>query len=124
MGGLYPIRSGTSGQNIFCVARKPTILQMVSEKISIQEQSMNKQPLWDQAVDTIIDYSWGKFERATQRMMDVVDVQPWTHAVLGISLWFTISYLKSINLIFLIAWVVWVWYWSIIISAIWRTGYR
>ena len=97
---------------------------MVSEKISIQEQSMNKQPLWDQAVDTIIDYSWGKFERATQRMMDVVDVQPWTHAVLGISLWFTISYLKSINLIFLIAWVVWVWYWSIIISSIWRTGYR
>ena len=81
---------------------------MVSEKISIQEQSMNKQPLWDQTVDT----------------MDVVDVQPWTHAVLGISLWFTISYLKSINLIFLIAWVVWVWYWSIIISAVWRTGYR
>jgi len=84
----------------------------------------NQIPQWEKAVDTIIDYSWGKFERATQRMMDVVDVQPWTHAVLGISLWFTISYLKSINLIFLIAWVVWVWYWSIIISAVWRTGYR
>lgn len=85
---------------------------------------MNQQPLWDRAVDSILDATWGAIERATRRMMDIVDVQPWTHAVLGTSLWFTISYLKSINLIFLLAWVAWVWYWIIIISAIWRTGYK
>ena len=103
---------------------KPRILSLVSETISNQEQSMNKQALWDKTVDVVLNYSWGRFERATQRMMDIVDVQPWTHTVLGISLWFTISYLKSINLLFLLAWVAWVWYWSIIITSIWRTGYR
>jgi hypothetical protein len=103
---------------------KPRILSLVSKTISNQEQSMNKQPLWDKTVDIMLDYSWGKFERATQRMMDIVDVQPWTHAALGTSLWFTISYLKSINLLFLIGWVAWAWYWSVIITAIWRTGYR
>jgi hypothetical protein len=85
---------------------------------------MKNQPFWDRAVDGILDATWGVTERATRRMMDIVDVQPWTHAALGTSLWFTISYLKSINLIFLLAWVVWVWYLIIIISSIWRTGYR
>ena len=84
----------------------------------------DKRSIAEKTVDTILDYTWGKFEGATQRMMDIVDVQPWTHAVLGISLWFTISYLKSINLIFLVGWLAWAWYWSIIITSIWRTGYR
>jgi hypothetical protein len=84
----------------------------------------NKKSIAEKTVDTMLDYTWGKFERATRRMMDVVDVQPWTHAMLGTSLWFTISYLKSINLIFLLGWVAWAWYWTIIISSIWRTGYR
>jgi hypothetical protein len=106
------------------MAGESRILSLVSETISNQEQGMSKQPIWDQAVDFILDSTWGVIERATRRMMDLVDVQPWTHAMLGISLWFTISYLKSINLIFLLAWMPWVWYWSIIISAIWRTGYR
>ena len=42
----------------------------------------NKKSIAEKTVDTMLDYSWGKFERATRRMMDVVDVQPWTHAML------------------------------------------
>ena len=57
----------------------------------------DKRSIAEKTVDTILDYTWGKFERATQRMMDVVDVQPWTHAVLGISLWCPQFFLQWIS---------------------------
>jgi hypothetical protein len=81
---------------------------------------MNEQPLWERALDLILT----KIDRGTQHMIDTVDVQPWTHAVLSISLWFTISYLKNIHPIFFLGWLFWVWYCVIIIGAVWRTGHK
>lgn len=70
------------------------------------------------------DFVWDHIESGTRWLMDVVDEQPWTHVALAVALWFTISYIKSINLFFITAWIPWAWYICVIVGSPWRTGYR
>jgi len=75
-------------------------------------------------MDRMLDGIWDRFAAATEWLKDVVDVQPWTHFFLGITLWFVIVWLKDRNFIFHLSWMPWAWYWMVIIGAPIRIGSR
>jgi len=75
-------------------------------------------------IERFFDGLWDQFAAATEWLKDVVDVQPWTHVFLGVSLWFVIVWLKNHNFLFHLAWIPWAWYGLVIIGAPLRIGNR
>ncbi len=84
-------------------------------------QMMERKPHF---IERFFDGLWDRFAAGTERMKDIVDVQPWTHFFLAIALWFTIVWLKDQNFLFHLSWIPWFWYVLIVIGAPIRIGSR